>query len=135
MDCWQWTVGSGLLAVDCWQWTVGSGLLPVDCWQWTVGSGLVAVDCWQYTAEEWSIWADFVFGGQQNDKVLIVLGAWSFAESCELNFGEGCMKSIHCNVDLGYWLSICSKTERNHGKPWSSWPVANCLLACGPSVR
>jgi len=28
------------------------------------------------------------------------------------------MKSIHCHVDLGYWLSICSRTEGNHGKTW-----------------
>ena len=25
---------------------------------------------------------------------------------------------------IGYQLSICSSTEENHGKPWSSWPVS-----------
>jgi len=75
-----------------------------------------------------------VFGGQQNDEVLIVLGAWHFAENFVVNFGERCMNSIHCNVDVGYWLSICSRTQKNQGKPGSSWRVAYCLLACSPAV-
>jgi hypothetical protein len=37
---------------------------------------------------------------------------------------EGCMWSIQSNVEFGYQLSICSGTKENHGKPWSSWPVA-----------
>jgi hypothetical protein len=37
---------------------------------------------------------------------------------------EGCMWSIQCNVEFGYQLSICSGTKENHGKPWSSWPLA-----------
>jgi hypothetical protein len=41
-----------------------------------------------------------VFGGQQNDEVLIVL-FWRLAENFVVNFGYGCMNSIHCNVDLG----------------------------------
>jgi hypothetical protein len=32
------------------------------------------------------------------------------------------MWSKQCNVEFGYQLSICSRTEENHGKPWSSWP-------------
>jgi hypothetical protein len=37
---------------------------------------------------------------------------------------EGFMWSMQCNVEFGYQLSICSGTKENHGKPWSSWPVA-----------
>jgi len=43
-----------------------------------------------------------VFGGQQNDEVLIVSGAWRFAENFEVNFGEDCMTSIDGIGDLGY---------------------------------
>jgi hypothetical protein len=38
--------------------------------------------------------------------------------------GEGCVGSMQCNVEFGYQLSICSETKENHGKRWSSWPVA-----------
>jgi hypothetical protein len=37
---------------------------------------------------------------------------------------EGCMWSMKYNVEFGFQLSICSGTKENHGKPWSSWPVA-----------
>jgi hypothetical protein len=37
---------------------------------------------------------------------------------------EGCTWRRQCNVELGYQVSICSSIEENHGKPWSSWPVA-----------
>jgi hypothetical protein len=30
---------------------------------------------------------------------------------------EGCMRSMHCNVEFGYQLNICSGTKENHGKP------------------
>jgi hypothetical protein len=42
------------------------------------------------------------------------------------------MGSMQCNVELGYQLSICSRTKENHGKPWSCWSVAGpsgCKLA------
>jgi hypothetical protein len=38
------------------------------------------------------------------------------------------MWSMQCNVEFGYQLSICSGIEENHGKPWSSWPVAGPLI-------
>jgi hypothetical protein len=34
------------------------------------------------------------------------------------------MWSMQCHLEFGYQLSICSGTKENHGKPWSSWPVA-----------
>jgi hypothetical protein len=34
------------------------------------------------------------------------------------------MRSMQCNVELGYQLSICSGAKENHGKPRLSWPVA-----------
>jgi hypothetical protein len=37
---------------------------------------------------------------------------------------EGCMGSMPCHVEFGYQVSICSETKENHGKSWSSWPVA-----------
>jgi hypothetical protein len=48
---------------------------------------------------------------------------------------EGCMWSMQCNVEFGYQLSICSGTKENHGKCWSSWPVAGpsgCKLTSSP---
>jgi hypothetical protein len=33
------------------------------------------------------------------------------------------MRSMQCNVEFGYQLSICSGTKENHENPWSSWPV------------
>jgi hypothetical protein len=45
----------------------------------------------------------------------------------------GCMWSMQSNVKVGAQLSICSGIEENHGKPWSSWPVAGpsgCKLTC-----
>jgi hypothetical protein len=27
------------------------------------------------------------------------------------------MRGMQCNVEFGYQLSICSRTEENHGKP------------------
>jgi len=37
---------------------------------------------------------------------------------------EGCKRSMQSDVDFGYKLSICSKTDGNHGKLWSRRPVA-----------
>jgi hypothetical protein len=34
------------------------------------------------------------------------------------------MRSMQCNVEFGYQLSIRTGTKENDGKPWSSWPVA-----------
>jgi hypothetical protein len=34
------------------------------------------------------------------------------------------MRNMHCNVEFGHQLSICSGTKENHGKPSSSRPVA-----------
>jgi hypothetical protein len=34
------------------------------------------------------------------------------------------MGSMQCNVEVGYQLSICSRTKENHGKPWSSWSAS-----------
>jgi hypothetical protein len=31
---------------------------------------------------------------------------------------------MQCKVEFGYQLSTCCRTEENHGKPCSSWPVA-----------
>jgi hypothetical protein len=34
------------------------------------------------------------------------------------------MRSMQCNVEFGYQLSIFSGTKENYGKPCSSWAVA-----------
>jgi hypothetical protein len=44
------------------------------------------------------------------------------------------MWGMQYNVEFGYQPSICSRTVENHGKPWSSWPVAGpseCKLTSG----
>jgi hypothetical protein len=33
-------------------------------------------------------------------------------------------RSMQCNVEFGYQLSICFGTKESHRKPCSSWPVA-----------
>jgi hypothetical protein len=43
-------------------------------------------------------------------------------------------------VEFGYQLSICSSTEENHGKPWSSSPIPeasgfNSLLVSSPELK
>ena len=38
--------------------------------------------------------------------VLITLGGLLFRENVEGIFREGCMRSMHCEVDFGYKLSI-----------------------------
>jgi hypothetical protein len=37
-----------------------------------------------------------------------------------------------CNVEFGHELSICSRTEENHGKPYSIYPDAE-LSGCKPT--
>jgi hypothetical protein len=34
------------------------------------------------------------------------------------------MRGVQCNVEFMYQLSICSRTEENHGKTWPSWQAA-----------
>jgi hypothetical protein len=31
------------------------------------------------------------------------------------------MRSVQCNVDFGYQLTVCSRTEENNGKLGLSW--------------
>jgi hypothetical protein len=47
---------------------------------------------------------------------------------------------MQCNVEFGYKLSICSRTEENHGNPISScraqdFSDANGLLASSPTLN
>jgi hypothetical protein len=44
--------------------------------------------------------------------------------NCWCYHWESCMRSIQCNVEFGYQLSICSGTKEDHGKPWSRWSAA-----------
>ena len=71
-----------------------------------------------------AIWNEFLFWGQQCDESLIALGVLYFGEDFEVDFGKGCMTSIQCNVNFGYQLSICSRTEENHRKISSICPAA-----------
>jgi hypothetical protein len=36
--------------------------------------------------------------------------------NCWCYHWEGCIRSMQCNVEFGYQLSICSGTKENHGK-------------------
>jgi hypothetical protein len=36
----------------------------------------------------------------------------------------GLRVSMQCNEEFLDQLSVCSRTEENHGKPWWNWPVA-----------
>jgi hypothetical protein len=70
-----------------------------------------------------------VFGGQRHEEILIagvfLGGGLRFCEKkIEVSSGQGCMRSMQRNVDFGYRLSICSRAEKNHEIPSSSWPVA-----------
>jgi hypothetical protein len=57
-----------------------------------------------------------VFGGQYYNEISIALEEQLFGEKFEVNFGEGCMRSMQLNVGFGYQLRICPRTEENHGK-------------------
>jgi hypothetical protein len=67
---------------------------------------------------------EFMFRGQHCDGILIALGGLHFGEDFEVDFVKGCMRSMRGNVNFGYQLSICSRTEENHKKIWSICPVA-----------
>jgi hypothetical protein len=60
------------------------------------------VDCWEYAAEGRNGVAglSLAFGGQHYGEVLIALGGLRFGGKCEVNFGEGCMRSVQCG-DFG----------------------------------
>jgi hypothetical protein len=48
------------------------------------------------------------------------------------------MRSMQCNVQFGYQLSICSRSEENHGKTLSSskkWSVDKLLLVLASTVK
>jgi len=51
-------------------------------------------------------------------EISMVLGGLLFGENVEVNFGEGCMRSMHCEVDSGYSLSICARSDETHGKQY-----------------
>jgi hypothetical protein len=52
----------------------------------------------------------------QHYKKGIALGRLRFGEIVEVNILEGCVISMQCKEDFGYRLSICSGTEKYHGK-------------------
>jgi hypothetical protein len=55
--------------------------------------------------------------------VLITLGGLRYG----YNFGDSRMRNIQyvqCNVDFGYQLSICFRTEEKNRKHCLSWPAA-----------
>jgi hypothetical protein len=40
---------------------------------------------------------------------------------CE--YWEGCMRGMQCHVEFGVNSACALRTEENHGKPWSGWPI------------
>jgi len=48
-------------------------------------------------------------------EILIALGGLLFGENVEGIFREGCMRSMHREVDFGYKISIFSSSDETHG--------------------
>ena len=44
-------------------------------------------------------------------EILIALGGMLFGENVEGIFREGCMRSLQCEVDFGYKLRICARSD------------------------
>ena len=51
-------------------------------------------------------------------EILIALGGLLFGESFQSIFAEGCMRSMHCEVDFGYKLGVCARSVETHGKQY-----------------
>ena len=49
---------------------------------------------------------------------------WVSAKNLKIIFVRGYTVSMQCVVQFGHQLNICSETQENRGKYWSSWPVA-----------
>ena len=48
-----------------------------------------------------------MFGGQPYDKILMALGGLNFGGNTEVNFVEGCNRSMQCDVDFLKLKLIC----------------------------
>ena len=77
----------------------------------SAGAGLLAVG--SEGREKLSNWAEFVFGGQHCDEILVTLGRLFRAEILKLILGG--LRQKHT-----FWvpadLSMCCMLEENHGK-------------------
>jgi hypothetical protein len=62
--------------------------------------------------------------GVPSEKFQFHIRRCTLGRNCWCYHWEGCMRSMQCNVEFWYQHSLCSGTKGNHGKPWSSWPVA-----------
>jgi hypothetical protein len=66
-----------------------------------------------------SIWADFVFGGQQNEHVLILLGAWLLPKNLKLILGRAAREAFTATWIFGtgsvFALGL-RKTTGNHDR-------------------
>jgi hypothetical protein len=49
-------------------------------------------------------------------EISIAMGGILFGENVEVIFGEGCFRSKHCEVDFGFKLRICARSDETHGK-------------------
>jgi hypothetical protein len=47
-----------------------------------------------------------------------------FRTECWYLYWYGCIRSMRCNVQFRYQMSICSRTEEIHWKTWSSCSIA-----------
>jgi hypothetical protein len=52
------------------------------------------------------------------------IGRATLGRNFDVTNGRAACEACSATWNSGYHLSICSRIEENHGKPWSSWPVA-----------
>jgi hypothetical protein len=75
--------------------------------------------------------------GVPSEKFQFDIRKCTLRRNCWCYHWEGCMRSMQCNVEFGYQLSICSGTKENLDRVGRSHdlPDANWLLASSPPLK
>lgn len=80
--------------------------------------------CWSRNYREESEYLGWILCLEGDIMMKLLSPVLHFGEIFELNSGEGCMRTMQCNVNFVYQLSIFFRTEGNHWQYWSNWPIA-----------